>query len=99
MTLLFVLSVRRHRKTSNSEAFIVRQVLRTSYQIFALCKRQVRMASGDRYSPAHFCTAFSQTPSPLAYFERAQELASCAIGAGDGTRTRDSLLGRQELYH
>ena len=21
------------------------------------------------------------------------------IGAGDGTRTRDSLLGRQELYH
>jgi hypothetical protein len=23
---------------------------------------------------------------------------SC-IGAGDGTRTRDTLLGRQELYH
>jgi hypothetical protein len=22
-----------------------------------------------------------------------------ANGAGDGTRTRDSLLGRQELYH
>jgi hypothetical protein len=21
------------------------------------------------------------------------------IGAGDGTRTRDTLLGRQELYH
>ncbi len=21
------------------------------------------------------------------------------LGAGDGTRTRDSLLGRQELYH
>ena len=22
-----------------------------------------------------------------------------ALGAGDGTRTRDNLLGRQELYH
>src|SRR5579875_2652969 len=41
MTLLFILFVRRHRKTSNSEAFTVRQVLRTSYQIFALCRRQV----------------------------------------------------------
>jgi hypothetical protein len=58
MTLLFVLFVRRHRKTSNSEAFTVRQVLRTSYQIFALCRRQVRIASGGRYSLTHVCRAF-----------------------------------------
>ena len=32
-------------------------------------------------------------------YKRALELASCAMGAGDGARTRDSLLGKQELYH
>jgi hypothetical protein len=24
--------------------------------------------------------------------------SACSCGAGDGTRTRDNLLGRQELY-
>ena len=37
--------------------------------------------------------------TPLASHEAAWELASCVLGAGDGARTRDSLLGRQELYH
>jgi hypothetical protein len=33
--------------------------------------------------------------------EAASEKSSklICIGAGDGTRTRDTLLGRQELYH
>ena len=31
---------------------------------------------------------------PVKHFER----GGLYVGAGDGTRTRDSLLGRQELY-
>jgi hypothetical protein len=36
---------------------------------------------------------------PLASCKSTLELASCVKRAGDGTRTRDSLLGKQELYH
>ena len=28
-----------------------------------------------------------------------EEITDFEAGAGDGTRTRDNLLGRQELYH
>jgi hypothetical protein len=31
--------------------------------------------------------------------KRKKLLIALNDGAGDGTRTRDSLLGRQELYH
>jgi hypothetical protein len=33
----------------------------------------------------------------LAFWESALELTSCVLRAGDGTRTRDSLLGRQAV--
>jgi hypothetical protein len=37
------------------------------------------------------------------FMEKKKELVSAASSkhqrAGDGTRTRDSLLGKQELYH
>ena len=31
--------------------------------------------------------------------KRIEEITDFEAGAGDGTRTRDNLLGRQELYH
>ncbi len=57
------------------------------------------MDFGGRHSLKHFSASLPQKSTLLASCEAACELASCVLGAGDGTRTRDSLLGRQELYH
>ena len=35
----------------------------------------------------------------LAEGKSVKQIVRKLAGAGDGTRTRDSLLGRQELYH
>ncbi len=35
----------------------------------------------------------------LALPPQPRQIVAQFCGAGDGTRTRDNLLGRQELYH
>ncbi len=57
------------------------------------------MVSRGRYSLNSIPANFPSKPLPLVCSERASELASCVNKAGDEARTRDSLLGRQELYH
>ena len=49
------------------------------------------MVSGD-YNDKEFCL-------PCQWPKGHNSLWDWQFGAGDGTRTRDSLLGRQELYH
>ncbi len=44
--------------------------------------------------PFAYCVVFPATKNPPIY-RRILKL----YGAGDGTRTRDTLLGRQALYH
>ncbi|BAG41708.1 hypothetical protein [Ralstonia phage phiRSL1] len=40
-----------------------------------------------------------RTPTPLMYsYQQPTGLTRQRLGAGDETRTRDILLGRQELY-
>jgi len=53
------------------------------------------MAFRGRNSQNVFCDCIRKKPVLLACREGAQELASWVSRAGDGTRTRDSLLGRQ----
>jgi hypothetical protein len=72
-----------------------RQILLSFYKMFRLVK--------DRYAWLFETGTHSQQneivsspgPSPLTCRKRALELASCVLKAGDGTRTRDSLLGKQ----
>ena len=55
------------------------------------------MALGGRHSQNVFCERQHKKPVLLACYESTLELASWVMGAGDGTRTRDSLLGRQAV--
>jgi hypothetical protein len=83
-----------------SEGIHSKEQVRTPFRtIFAPHMKQVRMDCGGRHSLKHFSASIPHTSTLFACREAALELASCVLGAGDGARTRDSLLGRQELYH
>src|SRR5579885_1995464 len=50
------------------------------------------------YAFFHTQKGLSSRPVPLNWLMKPMERDRCGRRAGDGTRTRDSLLGRQELY-
>jgi hypothetical protein len=49
------------------------------------------------YEPAALPLSYEPTLPPMKIGNFSWQPNLC--GAGDGTRTRDTLLGRQELYH